>query len=282
MRQFTLKQRHSTPWWLAPGLRLGHPVRVRGTSVIAVVVAGLAWHGGSARAEVAGMHEGVPWPVIEAPVERPVPLPEVTEPPPAPPTRAGQKVVALLGQIERTLQESSYQHTTRVRADQGIFHWDCSGMTAWILRRVAPATMRGLSGRPVARDFARVIARAPTERSRGGWRRIARIDEVMPGDVFAWKRPRGLPSRNTGHVGFVVGKPVAVPGLPGGWAVRIADSSSFIHQNDTRAHDLDGGFGMGTMTFLVDADGRVTHYGWAGTRSALYVVTEVQFGRVAP
>ena len=235
----------------------------------------------AASAEV-GMHEGVPWPVIAAPVERPVPLPEVTEPPPPAPTRAGQKVVALLGEIEGTLRESSYQHTTTVRAREGVFNWDCSGMTAWILRRVAPGAMRGLAGRPVARDFARVIARASTERSRGGWRRIVRIDEVMPGDVFAWKRPRGWPSRNTGHVGFVVGRPMAVPGLPGGWAVRIADSSSFIHQNDTRKHDLDGGFGMGTMTFLVDAEGRVTHYGWAGTRSALYVVTEVQFGRVMP
>ncbi|MCC6994722.1 MAG: hypothetical protein IT370_08945 [Deltaproteobacteria bacterium] len=258
---------------------------MRGVSVVGVftvVVAALAAQAGSARAEVAGMHEGVPWPVIEAPVARVLPLPEVTEPPPPAPTRAGRKVVALLGEIERTLTESSYQHTTTVRAREGVFNWDCSGMTAWILRRVAPATLRGLGGRPVARDFARVIARAPTERSRNGWRRIVRIDEVMPGDVFAWKRPRGMPSRNTGHVGFVVGRPAPVPGLPGGWAVRLADSSSFIHQDDTRAHDLDGGFGMGTMTFLVDAEGRVTHYGWAGTRSSLYVITEVQFGRVSP
>jgi len=235
---------------------------------------------GLSRAEV-GFHEGVPWPVIRAPVDRAVALPEATEPTPPAPTRAGQKVVALLDEIRTTLRESSYQHTTTVRTREGIFHWDCSGMTAWILKRVAPITLRRLQGRPVARDFARVIARAPAARSRGGWRRIMRIDEVMPGDVFAWKRPRGLPSRNTGHVGFVVGRPVQVPGLPGGWAVRICDSSSFIHQNDTRRSDPDGGFGMGTMTFLVDADGRVTHYGWAGTRSALYVVTEVLFGRVS-
>jgi hypothetical protein len=233
-----------------------------------------------ARAEI-GSYEGVPWPVIAPPVDHELPLPAEPEPVPAAPTRAGKQVVALLTQIRSTLRESRYQHTTEVRARDGVYLWDCSGMTAWILKRAAPIAQRRLGGRPVARDFARVIADAPVDRGRGGWRRIVAIADVMPGDVFAWQRPRGLPSKNTGHVGFVLGRPVPVPGLPGGWAVRIADSSSFTHQDDTRS-DPAGGFGMGTMTFLVDAQGRVTHYGWVGTRSAWYVVTQVQFGRLSP
>jgi MYXO-CTERM domain-containing protein len=32
--------------------------------------------------------------------------------------------------------------------------------------------------------------------------------------VFAWRRPRGLPSQNTGHVGIVLDRPLPVPGLP--------------------------------------------------------------------
>jgi hypothetical protein len=153
------------------------------------------------------------------------------------------------------LRESRYQHSTKVRADDGVYHWDCSGMTGWILRRAAPAAFRRLGrGRPVARDFVSVIERAPTDRARAGWQRIAHIADVMPGDVFAWRRPRGLPSKNTGHVGIVLDRPLPVPGLPGGWAVRIADSSSFTHQDDSRRDDPDGGFGIGSITFLVDAD----------------------------
>ncbi len=224
---------------------------------------------------------GVPWPVIPSPLERPVPLPQADAPPPPAPTKAGARVVAIVDAIRSSLTSSAYQHATNVREKEGIFHFDCSGMTAWILRRAAPGAMRRLSGRPVARDFARVIRTAPEAPRRGAWQRIARVADVMPGDVFAWQRPKGLPGHNTGHVGIVVDRPLAVPGLPGGFAVRLADSSSYTHQHDTRRNDPDGGFGEGTMVFLTDADGVVTHYGWAGTQSAWFVATRVEFGRVS-
>jgi hypothetical protein len=231
-----------------------------------------------------GVHEGVPWPMILAPIEdfdQMPALPVAADPPPAAPTAAGARVVEIVDGIRTSLRESRYQHSTKVRADDGVYHWDCSGMTGWILRRAAPAAFRRLGrGRPVARDFVSVIERAPADRARAGWQRIAIIADVMPGDVFAWRRPRGLPSNNTGHVGIVLDRPLPVPGLPGGWAVRIADSSSFTHQDDSRHDDPDGGFGIGSMTFLVDADGRGTHYGWGGTRSEVYVTTPIVFGRV--
>jgi hypothetical protein len=230
-----------------------------------------------------GIHEGVPWPIINAPIDGPLPAaPTTGDPPPTPPTRAGTRVLALVDTIRSSLRESSYQHATKVRPKDGVYHWDCSGMTAWILRRAAPAALASMnSSRPVARDFVQVIERAPTTRARRGWQQIPRIADVMPGDVFAWRRPRGLPSKNTGHVGIVVGKPLPVPGLPGGWAVRIADSTSSYHQDDARRDDEDGGFGIGTLVFLTDENGRGTSYGWAGTRSEWYIVTAVVFGRVS-
>jgi hypothetical protein len=90
-----------------------------------------------------------------------------------------------------------------------------------------------------------------------------------------------MPSKNTGHVGFVVDRPQPVPELPGAWAVRIADSTSSYHQDDSRSTDVDGGFGIGTLVFLTDSDGRVTSYGWAGTHSEWYIVTPSVFGRVS-
>jgi hypothetical protein len=90
-----------------------------------------------------------------------------------------------------------------------------------------------------------------------------------------------LPSKNTGHVGFVVERPVPVPEIPGAWAVKIVDSTSSYHQDDTRSDDPDGGFGIGTLVFLTDSEGRATSYGWSGTRSEWYIVTPVVFGRVS-
>ena len=230
-----------------------------------------------------GIHEGVPWPIINAPIDGPLPAAPTTDDPlPSPPTRAGTRVMAVIDDIRTSLRESSYQHATKVRAKDGVYHWDCSGMTAWILRRAAPTALASMgTSRPVARDFVQVIERAPTTRPRRGWQNIVRIADVMPGDVFAWRRPRGLPSKNTGHVGIVVGKPLPVPGLPGGWAVRIADSTSSYHQDDARHDDEDGGFGIGTLVFLTDENGRGTSYGWAGTRSEWYIVTSIVFGRVS-
>lgn len=260
-------------------------MRWLGLAVVCAVAAG------SASAEIPrsqrrfelGVHEGVPWPIIIAPVDGPLPpAPAATAPPPAAPTRAGARVLAVVDAIRGSLRASKYQASTVVRVDEGIYDWDCSGMAAWILRRAAPLALKALrSSRPVARDFVAAIERAPTTRARAGWQRIARIEDVMPGDVFAWRRPRGLPSKNTGHVGFVLDRPLPVPGLPRGWAVRIADSTSSYHQDDARAADDDGGFGIGTLVFLVDDHGRATSYGWAGSLSEWYIVTPIVFGRLA-
>ena len=228
------------------------------------------------------VHEGVPWPIKLVPLDGPLPpAPQVDEPAPPAGTRAAARVLGVLDTIQRTLVASKYQASTRVRAKDGTYDWDCSGMAAWILRRSAPHALATLaSSRPVARDFANVIERAPTTRARRGWRRIPRVADVLPGDVFAWKRPKGLPSKNTGHVGFVVDRPLPVPAIPGAWAVRIADSTSSFHQDDTRATDPDGGFGIGTLVFLTDEHGQATSYGWAGTKTEWYIVTPVVFGRV--
>lgn len=228
-----------------------------------------------------GIFEGVPWPIIAPPFTGAYPPAPAFGAPSESSSRAGTRVMALVEQIRSTLRSSSYAHTTRVRPRDGLYDWDCSGMAAWILRQAAPLAMQRIHNeRPVARDFVQQIEGAPVGRARAGWQRLARLDEAMPGDLFAWRRPRGFPSHNTGHVGFVLDRPIAVPGIPGGYAVRVADSSSYVHQDDSREGDTDGGFGIGTIVFLTDATGQGTHYGWYGTLSQGYVITPVVMGRV--
>jgi len=229
-----------------------------------------------------GMHEGVPWPIIPSPAWPLPAAPRASEPPPPPETRAGARILEVLAGVQRTVRDTRYQHSTVIRERDGVYLWDCSAMAAWVLRRAAPVAMRQISRpRPVARDFVRAIEGAPTERPARGWQRIAQLRDARPGDLFAWRRPRGFPSRNTGHVGFVMDRPLPVPGLPGGYAVRIADATSLAHQDDSRADDEDGGFGTGTLVFLTDGEGVGTSYGWFGTRSEGYVVTPIVIGRVS-
>ena len=229
-----------------------------------------------------GIYEGVPWPIVPAPIAGPLPPAPHFPAAPTAPTPAGERIVALLGEIQANLRDTVYQHATEVRADEGVYRWDCSGMTAWILRRTARGAMRAITReRPVARDFVRAIERAPVGRSRGGWERVDRLESAMPGDLFAWRRPRGFPSRNTGHVGFLLNVPAPVAGMAGAFAVRIADATSLGHQDDSRQDDPDGGFGIGTLVFLTDASGQGSHYGWFGTESEGYVTTPIVIGRVS-
>jgi hypothetical protein len=256
--------------------------RTSALSATAVAVVALLAASAPAQAELeVGVYEGVPWPIVPPPFALPVPPPRPFGPPPPPATRAGARVLGTLEGIQVGLRQTRYQHMTVVRERDGVFLWDCSGMAAWILRRAAPGAMNAISReRPVARDFVSAIERAPIGRSRGGWQRLARIDEALPGDVFAWRRPRGFPSTNTGHVGFVLDRPLPVPGVPNAYAVRVADSTSWGHQEDTRPDDGTGGFGVGTLVFLTDGSGHGTHYGWYGTMSEGYVITPIHFGRV--
>ena len=100
-------------------------------------------------------------------------------------------------------------------------------------------------------------------------------------DGWAFLRTVPSTSKITGHVGVIVGWPTEIPDWAGAWAVRIADSTRGGHGDDPRAADLDGGFGVGTMLFVTDAAGVVTHYGWIGLASPWLMPTTVLFGRVA-
>lgn len=198
-----------------------------------------------------------------------------------PANRRAAKVLERLESIAANLTETRYQHRTKIRSREGIYLWDCSAMAAYIIAKVAPTARKALTReRPVARDFFQVIRDAPTRGHRDGWRRLPTITDVRPGDVFAWKRPKDFPSKNTGHVGFVLEAPTPYPEVPGAYLVRIADATSLPHQDDTRERDGDGGFGHGTILFLTDESGQGTAYGWFGARSRGVIETPIAFGRL--
>lgn len=222
------------------------------------------------------------WPMDPAPLTGPS-WPALPPPsPPAPPaTRAAERAVSLLERIQRTQRDTAYQHRTRVRERIGRYRWDCSGMVSWVVHRAAPRAGRAIGAdRTSARGIHRLITRAPLGRARRGWERLAHIEDVRPGDVFAWRTPEGSPSRHTGHTGFTLERPRPVPGLRDAYAIRVADSVVGPHQDDTRPRGTEGGLGFGVFVFLTDGDGHATHYGWHGTRTAGYMRTPVRFGRL--
>ena len=201
----------------------------------------------------------------------------------SPPSKA-DAVVTTLADIEHGLTFTKYQHRIAVDTRKGIYRWDCSIMVAWILERTAPAARHAISAdKPLARDFYRVIERARTDRPDRGWQRLTNVAALAPGDVFAWLKPEMFKQRaNTGHVGFVIGKPWRHPRFAGVWLVRIADATTELHGDDSRPQGGEGGFGTATIAFLVDAAGAPRAYGWYGEAQdpATFVPTEIALGRV--
>lgn len=207
-------------------------------------------------------------------------LPLVVEAQRGPANTARARVLSTLDALAANHRVGRYTHDTRVDLRAGRYEWDCSAMAAFVLRRSAPETIRAISNRrPVAVDFYRAIKRSPAAPNRGPWMRVARVADALPGDVFAWQRPRWFPSRNTGHVGFVVGAPRATPQ---GVLLRIADATSVGHDDDPRDGASRTGFGRGTLLVGVDPQsGAGRSYGWVGARTPdeWMVETEVVIGR---
>jgi hypothetical protein len=190
-------------------------------------------------------------------------------------------VMRRLGAMTLSLTESQYTYGFSVNEKRGIYRFDCSGMAQWVLRKAAPVAAitigHGIEPRPLARDFQRRIARAPVDRERGGWRRVARVEDLLPGDVVAWIKPVEIESPNTGHVVFVLLPPVLAPGYENAYLVRIADSTRLLHDDDTRVGRT--GFGFGTILLVSDPEtGAPTAYGWVGLRWRAFE-TAIALGR---
>jgi hypothetical protein len=210
---------------------------------------------------------------------------------PGPATSRSHRALALLESVYTTMRDVEYRHATRIDRRAGVYHFDCSGLCNWVLGRVSKTALAALDReRPVAATYERTIRHAHPGRVRNGWRNVMDLEEVCPGDVFAWKRPPDWPRKNsnTGHVGFVIDKPRPLAGFAGleghedvtmhAYLVRVVDSTRWAHHEDTR-EEGGTGFGLGTLLFVTDAERRPTHYGWHGPSSHRVVATSIAFGR---
>jgi hypothetical protein len=195
----------------------------------------------------------------------------------AAPEAESRNVVILdrLGRIDENMTESVYHHATVVDEKRGFYQFDCSGMLNWVLRRSAPGAYgsvkaRSAKGRALARDYYWELQKTrPGNAAPRGWRRVSRVDEAEPGDVIAWLKPARIKSPNTGHCAFLLEAPRPTQAVPGGFLVRIADSTRYRHDDDDRSVSGRSGFGSGTILIVAGDDGEPVAYGWVGLRGWL-------------
>lgn len=190
---------------------------------------------------------------------------------------ASAEVLARIELVRTKLKTTVYNANTKVDIDKGVFEFDCSGMVNWILKDVAPNALAELkSDRPRVIEYVKALKKISPNQPSAGWRRVAKIADAEPGDVIAWPTPDWYPSEATGHMGVLVAKPEPVSG---GFLLRIADSTSYPHGDDSREGGT--GFGYGTILITVDpSSGAGTGQGWTGRHSQNTVLeTPIYVGR---
>jgi hypothetical protein len=203
-----------------------------------------------------------------------------------------EATLRLLAEVEPSA--TSYRHKNNVvrwkTADAPAeCHADCSGLVNAVLLEATQSPAESLknwfgAARPLAKHYYRAIA------AEKRFRRIRKIEDVLPGDLLAIEYPAG--NDNTGHVVIVAEKPVrqTPPGPPilenaVPWIVAVIDSTSSPHSRDTRADSKGAarsGLGKGSMRVYTDTVGAVVGHTWGlSGRSKYRPITErpAAFGR---
>jgi len=186
--------------------------------------------------------------------------------------------------ILNSIKKTEYKHSTEIDEKKGVYYCDCSGLVGYVLNRTVGQDGSGALGdgrkRPLAMDYEKHFAKAPTKPARKSverWQRVERLADARPGDVIAWRHEVPKPG-NTGHVVIVDQRPV----LEDDGLVRVVyiDSTTLHQADDTRPDGITG-VGRGTMWFRVDDQGwAVAHI--RGVRTAEAKTEAISIGRALP
>ena len=203
-------------------------------------------------------------------------------------TAGGELLLAEARRQMGNMRVSNYQHRTAVREDAGSYAYDCSGFLTYSLGRAMPQAVAALpvstSSRPIAKDVYAHITQSPAAEGglvpgMGGWLRVERVADLMPGDVVAWLTPPGVQKSDSGHVMIVAAIPHATVRDDREFAVRVVDSTASPHADDTRPRGSTG-LGSGVIGLIVDAQGRPVAYRWRAEVSPKAWATSIALGRI--
>jgi hypothetical protein len=187
--------------------------------------------------------------------------------------------------IVNNLQQTDYQYTKNIDADNGVYDCDCSQFANFVLLRAAPdhyASLVAAAGEPVPRafDYYDFFRQLPPQAD-NGWQQVTALASAARGDLLAWRLPLE-PGHDTGHVVFVASTPTVDD--QGYLAVRVYDSASKPHFDDTRG-DGPGqwcsGVGSGFINFKVGDNGQPVAFQFAPPLTSPFESVPIAIGRLA-
>lgn len=173
----------------------------------------------------------------------------------------GERIGTEAEHIVHTLHHTHYQHNELVDPATGTYDVDCSGFVGYVLKRIAPQQFGAIpkeNGWAIPRAFKyEEFFRSISGHAENGWRAVSELSQVRRGDIVAWAIPLNLgKDEDTGHVFVVAAAPAKLE--EGLLAVRVCDSSTVPHYDDSRGQGgaFHTGVGTGTIHLKIDASGK--------------------------
>lgn len=177
-----------------------------------------------------------------------------------------QRLVDFVHRSIATLRYSAYKlGGSHFDTSHGIYIVDCSSYVDHTLRAVFPNAYLSLvnstgTDKPNTLNFYNFFTGLSDE-SNEYWSKIEDVEKLQPGDilVFRYKNSRGNDTGGSGHIMFVMDKPIRDGDS---FLISVADSAPVGHSEDTRSHRVSG-IGIGTLVLKVDPEtGEPSAYAW--------------------
>ena len=176
----------------------------------------------------------------------------------------------------KTMTTTLYQHKTQVDRVAGSYRYDCVGFVSYALKKAAPQAWastfkvtRIAKGRIPSPLRYRAFFASLAKKPQPGWEAVTKASELVPGDVVAWEQRT---KTAVGHAVVIGSAPRQ--GADGSWLVKVYDSTSSPHGDDSRPNDRragvlastcqHSGLGHGLMVFVADlASGALIGFRWS-------------------
>ena len=149
-------------------------------------------------------------------------------------------LLKVIQNIQSQIKSNQYSRTPFVDESQGIYHFDCTGFVAYVLKR-CNINIQSTRASDLFDELDDLMIP------------IKSFRDVSCGDVIIWKKNNIPKHGDSGHVGIV--KEVC------GSRLTIYDCVKSIHDNDSR---IDSGIGHGDIEILLDND-QAVGFKWLGS-----------------
>jgi hypothetical protein len=192
------------------------------------------------------------------------PEPEIIKPPISFVSSIKHRLVKFVDKTIDTIRYSAYKlGGTRFDVARGIYVVDCSTYVDNVLQITSPNAFSNLvnftgADKPTSQHYYNFFTHLSND-PQHYWDKVDNVDQLQPGDILVFRNKANPRARATGHVMIVMDKPISAD--MDSFLVRVADSASSGHSDDTRGSD--SGIGIGTLLIKANPKtGEPAAYAW--------------------